>query len=961
MRFDRRHVQGPDAGFLGAEITVSEFTGSVERSLTQTAGVYHYDTVPFAGYPITAGQMSIACGGKGIWIDGYLCDEPDSGITSSFNSSNTMGQTGTGVSYRLVGFRGPADDYAVGFSTASAGGLQAASSASYALASGSDLAILWVAQASAINEELVVRRMFSKLDSNVPISGYSLTTTTFSSSPPGINTQLDISDGVVNPQINLTLPLGQWYAALFCVERGAISASYSCLNLETDAFTTSRIGLPYTGSQDGRDIHFSLGNKGDVFKPPSMTMSAIYFASGTNATSGFILNEEGILRSFARVIRARNGYLFSGSAEIDRSLATFGNAPESAYVTQQLLGLSTASLGRSRGVTIITTGSIPSWTNVHIRNSAFVSTPLSSSDHEAQSLNYFRSGSSAIETTAVPASATLYYSKKSFYQTLSVKKTASFFDTVVPFSGAIVPSQFSAGTGSLITIVTGSNMHSMSASFRYPATIRVDVPQSGKLVDLKVWVELTHHSSSAGQADPLGTLGIAIKSPNLRWGGHAHPIRNDPKFITAFKNPLFVQASILGSTGVDDIYIPPARFFSDTFLLWEGYAIENYNGTEKYPGPASNVTAFYPSWNRDRHMRTVFSDGSPIANPRHLTGPVSGNYNGSPNGASAWGNNAPWTTEAFGFSGEPITFQAAGSPPKGWLTGPGGVANTNEWPTTGSNLGAETVRPVYPLLDGIYQRKRVGSEFPLIGTIVTKYGGTVDIPQENPGLWRGFRPGLRGTEISGTWEIMFAQCGDISGSGYEIGETERINSYFRQVRFEFTYELHEDPTDIRSPQLGKPHRLGESLHSSISGSGQMGRDDGSGSWDGYVSDTYIDYRGSAETGRTFGVGLNTGSVDFNQYALIYRITGTLADLSGTTPGWLLNNRFNMPWIPISSASLVEADVSPVVSIHPQDILTDKPIVDSAARVTEAVQTSNPPLTRAEVYEATLISLNKEEE
>lgn len=546
------------------------------------------------------------------------------------------------------------------------------------------------------------------------------------------------------------------------------------------------------------------------------------------------------------------------------------------------------------------TGSVAGW---------FSGTFVANPNHELTALNCFNSGSAPLEFTGVPASGNLYYSKVQRLQTLTVKKTASFFDTVVPYSGVMVPVSFAAGTGSLITIVTGSNTPSLSCSYRYPATIRVDVPQSGRLVDLRVWVEIIHLSGGAGKKHPLSTLGIALRSPNVRWGGHAHPVRNDPLFIDAFKNPNFVTIMILGSTDMEDLYFPVANFYRDSFLLWEGAGICQEGADFRGPQDAMVFTpqaTFLPVWDRDRSMRTIFCDGASVNNPRHLgSGSPSGsNYIGSPNASQginhSFGMNVPWTSDKTVF---PATesYQANGSPPKGWLTAPGGVAGPNEWPTTGVNYGAEEIKPVYPLLEGIYQRKSIGSEFPLVGTIVKNAGG-IDIPQEDPAAWNGFRPGLKGTEISGTWEILFAQAGKVGS--FASNESNRIDAYFRQVRLEFVYERWNEPIARRSSTSLAQRRSGEWVYSRISGSGDMGRDDGSGSWDGYVSRNIATVPLQSEIGRSFGISLNTGSNFVADSALFVKLSGALADVSGSAPGWLLNNRWGVPVIPASSASLI---------------------------------------------------------
>lgn len=716
------------------------------------------------------------------------------------------------------------------------------------------------------------------------------------------------------------------------------------------------------------------------------------------------------------------------STPIDPSgtnVGPFGISDDIGLANAYLVGTNLGGLGyadRSFAAPL-TSSRLPSWTNRHLgQNAAFVLPTLSSSNHESQTMNFWRSGSEGLESSPVPASASLYYSKRSRYNTIVVKKTASFFDTVVPFSGVIVPSQFLPGTGSYVTFVTGANTPQLSCSFRYPATIRVDVPVSGRLVDIKVWVELVHLSGGVDRQGPLGELGLALRSPNVRWG-NAHPIRNDPRFVDTLKNAKhaaylsnpFVIDEFNGNA-LQDLYYPPANFYRDTFLMWEGPGMCIFglqSGSNDHaavlgytvvggssPTNATN-RAMYPSWNRDRGMRTVFADGASNPNPRHLfVVPARTNYNstnsrtnpytfpsgnawyGSPNAngilqanpnaiptpnhnpaqiaafevqVSAFGADWPWTSDVTVF---PATesHQAAGSPPKGWLSGPAKTAGANEWPTTGVNYGPETIQPLYPLLDDIFQKKSIGSESPIIGSIVRQRANGEELPAADPTVWSGFRPGLRGTEISGTWELLIAQGGQVNvdpqyGMGLGIPST---NAYFRQVRLEITYDTGIGPRTGRAPRRVSPKRSGPNMVNRISGSAPMFRADESGSWDSYVSEDYSTFSMEAEVGRTFGLHLNTGSFNRNDFALVYQITGTLADYSGSSPGWLLNNRFGMPQIPISSASLVGNPPQPVVGIHPQEIISVRPLVDGTQRLTDAARDALPPKLRA-VYAAELVT------
>lgn len=977
IHFDRSIPQGPAASFLGDSVQVVEFTGSVQRSATQNPGVYHYETVPFAGYPRTPGQMQLAFGGRGTWVDGYLLEEFDTAITSSFDPTHTMvGQTTDRITFRMPGFRGPADDHAIGFIASGTVGNVAnfnpdstIGTGSYALTAASDLAVLWVGRGLRVGDPNdAFAYMFSKGDGG--LNGWALKHGG-SGASGSVAIQVEIH-GVGTTRLNTTLPLDSenktgWFVGLLAFERGIGRLCLSTMDLVTQQVDTVYRDISAIGDKSAPGSGFKFGGAFSSVYPASQVYSAFYIASGTNGVSGVVGNEQTLMRNFAKVLGARNGYLFSGSLEVQNSIGSFGTAPSTSFVTQRLLGLGTASLGRSRGYVQITTGTIPSWTNAHIVNSAFVISSLSSSDHEVQVMGMWKSGSEAVESSPVPASASMYYSKHGRFTKTTVKKTASVEDLARLPTGMDggTPVYYVPGKGTDITSVTGTLQYlsaiqnSMQRSnVLLPAMIPIPVNLKGKIVDLKVWIEMmqtsgTHNAGLDGGYYPLGGLAIALRSPNVR-GFHAHPIRNDEAIKKVFTSNLgdFSAAGAFGVIGRSMFgpdYIAP--FYRDSFILWEGPAIfgEGTNGpwdsdTEANVGE-HYVTRKYPAWQRDRSMRTVFSDGAPIPNPRHHIGvPMSGNYNGSPNASrgfnNAYGFDVPWTSETE-ISGAG-TYVTAGSPPKGWLNGPGGSNLPDEWPTTGVNYGADYIRPLYPMLDPLYQRKRYGDVLTLPST-----GSAIF----DPGKWTGYRPGLRGTEVSGTWYLMVADHRAARNTA-----TSYTPTYLRQVRLEFTLASgsYTDLTPRRASKQRARRAKDEVLVLTISGSDLLYG--GTGSWDCHISDTYL-YRSdgdvSPEVARTIGIGFLTGSAETGDFALLYKLTGTLADVSGSTPGWLLNNRFGTPVIPLSSASLVETSFSPAEGVHPQDLLVDRAILDGARRLTEAGRDANPPLTLVQKYAARL--------
>lgn len=636
-----------------------------------------------------------------------------------------------------------------------------------------------------------------------------------------------------------------------------------------------------------------------------------------------------------------------------------GSTGGSDQLRQKLLGFSSASLGRASGLINVTTGSIPSYTNSSLgQGHGFVVPTLSSSDHESQTLNVWRSGVEALEASPVPASATLYYSKYGRYKSVIVKKTASFSDTLQsvnqPFTlgtNLMVPTLFLPGTGTLI-----SRSGSTSADILDPLVFTIPVDVTGKIADIKVWIDLVHVSgtgASTGQY-PLGNLQLSLKSPNVRWG-HAHPIMNDPALKRIFTSNIedFSTFSVFGTAFENFFGVRRSLsyLYRDTFLLWEGPFFGSSTGPwesdSDSDGAGNNyehyVTRMYPSWQRDRSMRTVFCDGAAAPNPRHLTRAVSpsASYNGSPNSAfginDAYGFDVPWTSEPE-ISGA-NAYAGPGSPPAGWLTGPGGTNSVNEWPTTGSNYGATHIKPFYPLLDPIYQRK----EYDPGSLLITSTASAVFQPEK----WQGFRPGLRGTEVSGTWQLLIADARGAAGT----------TAYLRQVRLEF---LLVSGSYDRLPHRGNSSIRARRANEEVFIQRTSGSDSTfhlTGSWGSFVNNTYLafpPFDSTSEIGRTVGIGFLTASAESRDFAVLVRVTGALADLSGSSPGWLLNNPFGVPQIPISSASLVIGVTEPIVGLHPQDVLTVRPILTGARRLPDAAKDALPAQSRAEHF-ASIIS------
>lgn len=511
----------------------------------------------------------------------------------------------------------------------------------------------------------------------------------------------------------------------------------------------------------------------------------------------------------------------------------------------------------------------PSWSQKHIGpGMSCVISALSSSRHEEQVLNCFRSGTESLEVTSVPASGTLYYDKASRFRTVIYKLTSSHPQGLVNDSSEReVPLEI--GTGTLV---------SATASHEDPKKFFFSVNETGRLQNIRVWVE-TVNGSGSGYGPPLSCLAIALRSPSVRWGA-SHPIRNDPSVRLG---PLFDSVT-------PQTYPLDSRneFYHDTFILWEGWRAFT-------TGSASSDSAkSWPSWDNDCDMRTVFDDGSPYPNPRHIPSVGSSpgaNVLGSPNASgsnvgNAFGANVPWTTDVnagkFGNSNN----RAPGSPPPGWLSS---VNAPNEWPTTGSNIGAPTLRPLYPLLDDIvvYKTDRLTDS-------------STDANFPNWDRWRGFRPGLRGSEISGTWEVMFTNGGGDWATG--LGNpTFARPLYVRQVRLEITYSTRQHPSKDHFFPPSNPISPGEKSRTYFSGSdfyASLAPDHG-------LNEMRVVVGFANSWGRTFGLSTSTASFRLGDTALFWRLSGALSDLVGENPSWIVG--FNgMPMIPASSSSLVPA-------------------------------------------------------
>jgi len=966
--------------------------------------------IPAGVYPSSSVQMAAAIG-FGRWDYGWLMDETTGSLTASFTPSTPLAlqfdtSTGGNAVYGTLGWLS-GSDLAVTF-TGSSRGSRFDGGANFNILTGSDLLFGYVGRWRSFTGSF--GNVFGKIDGGFRqgwvVAGRDGTTYQFIGSGTFGFLECDVPGGTAGFRV------GEWHVALGGIDYSQRVASFGIRSLDTGVTLIANTS-PVPGGFITASANFYYGQTGWVGANETFDMAALYMSTGSAVASGVLVNMTQALENFARQL----GGVVTGSPQFNSSVraqvqhapdidslrvsgsvmsslispnvsyepyspvigssslliqgsVTLGRGYEKSKLAATLLAQPVSNIERIPfpSVTVIDAGltgtfESPSWTHASIGfNQAYVAVSLSSSDVENRYFNTFTSGTAPLESSPVPASATLHFSKEARLQTIMVRKSASASDTVIR-SGSWVPQSFVAASGSLFSTVTGvaedalvpGEGSSKQSSAWAPASILIPVSASGRLVDVKVWVELIQGSSS-GDPYPLGNLGVAIRCPNLTWG-NAHPIRNDPRLVRVYTSPGDTFSFLAGiHEGFRRMYAGTGsnvnRFYRDSFLLWEGPAIfdSTTDGNDPASGGGLDGGQFmrnYAVWQKDRGMRTVFSDGASTPNPRHLFGSPSGNFAGSPNAGvstprnSAFGSDVPWTSES-GIRGSQ-TFASAGSPPKGWLNGAGGTNDVNEWPTTGVNYGTNSLRPIYPLLDSVICKKRVGNEAaPASGT------SNSTVPDSyRPDLWAGFRPGLRGVEISGSWELMLV-------AGGSFIDNPVPNWYFRQVRLELTFETPNHTRPGRYVRRRQPRKSGvPRLVSTISGSDAALfpplLSAAVAGWDFWLTDAYVVTDQAGEVGRSFGLGLHTGTVPADT-ALVYRLSGALANIVGSTPSWLLSGQGGMPAIPESSATLVPLVPEPVASLSPSDFLQPRRTLDLPQRLQDIASDQNPALNLRQLAE-----------
>ncbi|MFA5750532.1 MAG: hypothetical protein WC895_04945, partial [Candidatus Shapirobacteria bacterium] len=230
----------------------------------------------------------------------------------------------------------------------------------------------------------------------------------------------------------------------------------------------------------------------------------------------------------------------------------------------------------------------PSWTQQHTNtNQAFVESTLSSSQHEVTSRNSFLSGVFGLENSAVPASASVFYSKQNRFQKLIYKLSASALLPGADFSEN-PPSKIECvdRSGSVGYFVAGSGSYRCNSIFN-PAEFEIEIPEYGKIRDVKVWVNFIHDirggpgdcvatasnpfwfggDGDANEYKKQGLQGvqIALRSPNVMFD-NAHPLWNDERVSSFEKWP---------SSGLTQSFRSVPSLLKNSYLLWAGHACED--------------------------------------------------------------------------------------------------------------------------------------------------------------------------------------------------------------------------------------------------------------------------------------------------------------------------------------------------------------------------------------------------
>jgi hypothetical protein len=475
-----------------------------------------------------------------------------------------------------------------------------------------------------------------------------------------------------------------------------------------------------------------------------------------------------------------------------------------------------------------------------------------------------------------------------------------------------------------------------------PTIIPLPITASGKIRDMRVRVELLHDERliPTKQNHGLQGLALALRSPNVSFRS-AHPLWNSP-IATGF--PITTNPAVLTQIGTyGTLYSGVPALLQNSYLLWSG------QGTEAGLQDALSApvySASYHMFDTDIDMRTIFWDSSPANNPRDVTAlypslsfipPAPGTplpYNTLTTSASfrqyyqsptndvanegvISGTGASWTsflamigTGSLTCSNIPWMLDDRNGLPPGALNG---VAYTTSSSTPalwsppvysgsyGVQLGPQTIRPMYPILDDAYALKVLDYQ-PNASTFV--------IGINHPQIL-GVRPGLRTTELSGAWQFLVGVAPSTYNNGYHA--TNQNGVWLRQVRFEVVYSIGIGPETFNPASIRRYERP---ANVKTDGYQLQAVQSGSCAWD--VGLNYVEELNTPDYGRTVLI-TDASSSSPDSYAVLTYITGTLyTDLSASgvvstanpNPPWFLNfpgkdvaRPTGIPYIPDSSMSL----------------------------------------------------------
>ena len=173
-----------------------------------------------------------------------------------------------------------------------------------------------------------------------------------------------------------------------------------------------------------------------------------------------------------------------------------------------------------------------------------------------------------------------------------------------------------------------------------PSRISVPAAETGKIRDIRAWVEFLHDYRKPAEVSAFEDFGlqgtqISIRSPNTNFRS-AHPLWNGDQNL-AF--PLRTNSAIVNSTGTFGTrYTGVPELLRNSYLLWEGHGANDGLLDSLSPNPAG-VSAFNHEFDHDLDMRTVFWDGSSINNPRDISvlfGNATENAPGTPTHPYEW-------------------------------------------------------------------------------------------------------------------------------------------------------------------------------------------------------------------------------------------------------------------------------------------------------------------------------------